>query len=529
MYYYMMQTFLADELLFYLRKSRADDPMMTVAEILERHEQQLDEWVARNVEGGRVPESNRYREVGSGETIASRPRLQELLRRIEAKEIKAIVIKDTSRLSRGDLQDIGYLLKVFEITGVKVITLDRGIYDLTNERDRDDFKRELMRGNEYLDYVKKIQNAGRLMAAKNGYYIGSKEIYGYKKIAIKVSGRTCHTLEPIPEQAEAVKRIFTLYSQGLGCERIADALEAEHVPSPGGDGWYKETILRMLDNVHYIGKVKWGHRKEVKNIIDGQVVVSRPRSRDYPVFDGIHEAIVPIELWNAVREIRGKIPRNNKAGNFTNPLAGLLYCAVCGRAMVGRPYRDKEGRERSAPRYLCQGRKRCEQGSARMVDVLAEVEKVLVGAIADFEVRVESGEDDRVEQYNALIARLEKKLETLRETEVKQWEEKMENGMPDHVFRKLNEATLQAIDDVQQALYDAMENPPEQVDLGERIVTFKEALEALRDPEAPIKEKNLLLKACIERIEYRRERYTERGTPRGVQETPIHLDFTLRI
>ena len=93
MYDYIMQQFLAEELLFYLRKPRTDDPLLTVAEVLERHEQQLDEWVERNAEGGAVPEENRYREVGSGETIAARPRLQDLLRRIESPKVKAIVIK----------------------------------------------------------------------------------------------------------------------------------------------------------------------------------------------------------------------------------------------------------------------------------------------------------------------------------------------------------------------------------------------------------------------------------------------------
>ena len=61
MYGYITEKFLADELLFYLRKSRTDDPLMTVAEVLERHEQQLDEWVERNVEDGPVKEENRYR------------------------------------------------------------------------------------------------------------------------------------------------------------------------------------------------------------------------------------------------------------------------------------------------------------------------------------------------------------------------------------------------------------------------------------------------------------------------------------
>ncbi len=529
MYDFIMQQFLADELLFYLRKSRTDDPLMTVAEVLERHEHQLDEWVERNAEGGAVPEENRYREVGSGETIASRPRLQELLRRIESPKIKAIILKDVSRLSRGDLEDIGYLIKILRHTKTLVITMDRGVYDLNNERDRDDFKRELMRGNEYLEYAKKVMNLGRLASVKEGNYIGSEAPYGYRKVAYKEGKTTYHTLEPIPEQAEAVKRIFEMYASGMGFTRIADTLDAEHIPAPKGKKWSIHTFGRMMSNVHYLGKVKWFHRKVNLLVKEGEVVETRAANQDYLIFEGKHPAIITQELWDAVRARQGKIPRTPKSKAPTNPLAGIVYCKVCGRAMVGRKYNDKEGKERSAPRMLCQNRKHCQQASAKMQDVIDEIEKALQGAIDDFEVRVKSGADDCAEQHKQLIARLEKRLESLRETEVKQWAEKMERGMPEHVFKKLNDATVHEIEEVQQTLYDARESMPEPVDLGEKIVTFKAALDALKDPEAPVAEKNKLLKACIERIDYSRERYTAVGTPKDMKETPIQLGFTLRI
>lgn len=529
MYDYIMQTFLADELLFYLRKSRTDDPLMTVAEVLERHEQQLDEWVAKNTEGGHVPEANRYREVGSGETIASRPRLQELLRRVESPSIKAIVIKDTSRLSRGDLEDIGYLVKILRHTKTLVITLDRGVYDLNNERDRDDFKRELMRGNEYLEYAKKVMNLGRLASVKEGNYIGSEAPYGFKKIAYKEGKVTCHTLEPLPEQAEVVKRIFEMYASGMGFTRIADTLDAEHIPGPKGGTWNVQGFGAMLSNVHYLGKVKWFHKKVTLQVKDGEVVESRARAKDYLIFEGKHPAIVSQELWDAVQEIRGKIPKNPKTKNQTNPLAGLVYCNVCGRVMVARKYNDKNGNERCAPRVLCQNRKHCRQASARLSDVIDEIVKKLEETVEEFEMRVESGADDCVEQHRLLIGRLEKRLAELREKEVQQWEEKMEKGMPEHVFKKLNDKTVQEIEEVQQTLYDARDNAPEPVDIGERIVTFKAALAAIQDPEAPVAEQNKLLKACIDRIEYGREKYTEVGTPKGMKETPIQMHFTLRI
>jgi hypothetical protein len=65
---------------------------------------------------------------------------------------------------------------------------------------------------------------------------------------------------------------------------------------------------------------------------------------------------------------------------------------------------------------------------------------------------------------------------------------------------------LKEKEEVHQALCKAYESMPEPVDYEERIATFSAALEALKDPAADPSLKNKLLKDCIERIEYSREK-----------------------
>ena len=120
MYYRPELDFSPDEVLDYLRKSRSDDPLLTVEEVLEKHELQLDEWAEKNL-GAKVPEENKHREVVSGETIDSRPELLRLLKRIESPKIKAILIVDCQRLGRPDLEDIGRLSKLFRYTNTLII------------------------------------------------------------------------------------------------------------------------------------------------------------------------------------------------------------------------------------------------------------------------------------------------------------------------------------------------------------------------------------------------------------------------
>ena len=110
-----------EEIYDYLRKSRADDPTLTVEEVLARHEAILDEWAEKNL-GAPIPEENKLREVVSGETIADRPQMQKLLKMIESPKVKAILTVEVQRLSRGDLEDCGRLIKLLRFTNTLVIT-----------------------------------------------------------------------------------------------------------------------------------------------------------------------------------------------------------------------------------------------------------------------------------------------------------------------------------------------------------------------------------------------------------------------
>lgn len=524
---YIIPQLKGEEKVEYVRKSRTDDPLLTVEEVLEKHEQMLKEWNEKNQpDGGPIPESNIYREVGSGETIANRPQMQAILRRIESPDVKALVCVEPSRLTRGDLEDIGYLVKILRYTKTIVITL-RGAFDLNDDRDRDQFERELMRGNEYLEYTKQIQWNGRLLAVQNGNFIGQTAPYGYQKKQTKEGRRTCHTLEPHPDEAPVVQRIFEMYRSGLGASKIIDQLNAELIPAPKGPHWVQEYIPHILSNEHYLGKVVWNRRRTVRTVQDGEVIISRPRAEKYLIFEGKHDAIIDQELWDAVQEIRGKHPKNTKAKNLTNPLAGLLWCE-CGKAMTGRTY-TKKGVERSRPRYLCNAQRYCGNASALMSEVLDEVARVLRESIVDFEIRIESGEEGRIDEHERLIARLEKRISELKALEIAQWSEKTKGEMPDHVFRELNRQTLADIETVQVALDRARESMPEPVNLQERVTTFQAALAVLQDPDAPIKEKNQLLKACIEKITYRRQRVGDFGHPKRGDETPIYMDFKLRV
>ena len=121
MYYQLPPGITPEEILEYLRKSRSDDPTLTVEEVLEKHERQLDEWAERTL-GRVIPEENKFREVVSGETIESRSEIQKVLKMIESPKVKGVLIKEVSRLGRPSLKEIGILSELFQYSNTLIIT-----------------------------------------------------------------------------------------------------------------------------------------------------------------------------------------------------------------------------------------------------------------------------------------------------------------------------------------------------------------------------------------------------------------------
>ena len=504
MFTYRGVTIKADEILKYSRKSRTDDPLMTVEEILEKHGKILNEWSERNL-GELVPENNSFQELGSAETIASRPEFQKILRLMESPKYKAILCVEVQRLSRGDLEDAGRLIKLLRYTNTFVITPDM-TFDLNDEYDRERFKRELERGNDYLEYYKKINWRGRLESVRSGYFIGSIAPYGYDKDFILDGRKKRPTLKINEREAEAVRLIFDLYvNHNMGMTNIAHKLNALGHKTRTGILWSTATIKDILCNVHYIGKIKWNSRKTVNVVEDGEISKTRPKAKDYYVFDGKHPAIIDEELFNNARDKMGKNARVKAGRQLRNPLATLIYCQ-CGKVMAYRTYKDKDGKERSAPRLLCNNQMYCQTQSVTYDEILNKVIDILKAQIADFEIKIKNDSENTLINHTNNIKRLEAKLEELNKKELSQWEKYTEEAMPKAIFDKLNEKVLQEKEIVTQALQDAKATTPTVEDYKEKHLRFTDALNALQDPNVSAQRKNQLLKACIDRIVYRREK-----------------------
>ena len=515
-----------EEILVYLRKSRADDPLLTTEEVLSNHEAMLDEWAERNLPYP-IPKENRYKEVVSGESISDRLEFQRVLKMVESDSIKAVLVKELSRLGRPDKQEIGYISKIFRYTETLVITPSR-TFNIADEFERKMFEQELEQGNFYLEYNKRILKAGRDLASKKGAYLNLAP-YGYDKTRIDDGRKKVSSLAINEEQANIVRMIFDWYiKENIGTQTISNRLNDMKIKPPKINVWRADAIRDILENPIYIGMIRWNTRKGVWVVEDGEFKKTRPVNNgdDRILTKGLHDPIISEELFNMAQEKRGRSHRTCANRQLRNPFASLLYCE-CGRAMA---YHHKKGRE---PRLVCNGQKWCNTGSCQLEEIIELVIPGLQKAIVEFEVESKKGGDTKsIKLHEELIKNLEKKLTDLDAKELALWDAQLDPSakMPKHVFQAITDKLVKERKDTEVALEKARKQVVKPIDYASRIVTFQKALDTLLDENATVDEKNHLLKECIERITYSRGLANRiPGGRHNWDYKPINLDVKLKV
>ena len=314
----------------YLRKSRTDMQAEARGEgdPLDRHRRTLEEYAARA--GIRVAEI--YQEVASGDSIAARPEMQRLLMDVLKGRWEGVLCMDIDRLSRGAAGDQDTILRTFQASGTLIITPGQ-TYDLTNPGDQDSGEFRLFFSRfEYKAASRRLYR-GRERSASDGWYIGARTPYGYRRVPAQ--GKNGPTLEIVPEQAEIVRRIFKDYAQGMSGNAIANALNAEGVKPNYADKWYADTIRNMLRNPLYIGRIRWAKkRSQMVSGPDGQPVRRRVDNPDAVDAPGRHPPIIAPELFDQVAGILSGHPApRTDPYTLNNPLAGIVVCGRCGYTM----------------------------------------------------------------------------------------------------------------------------------------------------------------------------------------------------
>jgi len=490
----------------YLRKSRADIEAESrgEGETLAKHRSTLLK-VAKEKKLSIV---KIYEEIVSGESLMHRPEMLELLKNVESKKYDAVLVMDVDRLGRGNMQEQGLILETFKKSCTKIIT-PRKIYNLDDEFDEEYSEFEAFMARKELKMINRRLQNGRVRSIEDGNYISPNPPYGYEID----EGKDYRTLKPHPEQAEVVKMIFEWYVSGLGSGKIANKLNDLGYKSYTGIPWRSSSVLNMLKNLVYTGKVVWG-RKDIKKSTEvGKVkdTVTRPKE-EWIIADGKHPAIVSEELFEKAQEILNKryhVPYQLENG-ITNPLAGLIRCENCGASMVLRPYPDKDHQ------VMCYNS--CGNKSSK----LKYVEKEVLAGLAEWCLQyraqwdIDNKSKRKKSKLTSSIPVLEKAVENLQkellelENQKNSLHDFLERGIYDvdtYLERSQNlatriDATKVSLSKAKLVLGQEMQREKAQIDIIPRIEKVLDVYPKINDPA----HKNELLKSVLDYAAYSKDK-----------------------
>ena len=500
----------------YLRKSRADAEAEArgEGETLARHEKALLELSKRL----RLNVTEIYREVVSGETIAARPVMQRLLSEVEQGVWEGVLVMEVERLARGDTIDQGIVAQTFKFSDTKIITPLK-TYDPSNEFDEEYFEFGLfMSRREYKTINRRLQR-GRVASVKEGKYVANKSPYGYRRV--KIEHDKGFTLEIVPEEAEAVRLIYDLYTSGeltpdgtrkrIGISLIVRRLNALKYPTRTGGDWVPATVRDILSNPVYIGKIRWNWRKGTKKMVDGQIVVSHPRAAspdDYIVADGLHPPIISNETFAMAQEYLSH-NRPHPIGEkdvVKNPLCGLVICGKCGRRMVRRPY----GPRRSVDTLICPVTS-CSNVSSDLFLVENRILEGLAEWLADYRLEWEAESpkgSNMLDQKRKAVKRLRAELEGL-DKQLDNVHDLLERGVySTEVFLERSRALASRIEAARSSL-SALEaevaTDAAREENRKNIIPKVEHILAVYKELPDAQSKNDLLKGVLEKVVYTKE------------------------
>ena len=411
----------------YLRKSRVDLEAEAhgQGDTLLRHRTRLLN-LAKSL---RLNVTKIYEEVRSGETITSRPVMQQLLHDVEAGVWAGVLVMEVERLARGDTIDQGLVARAFNFSGTKIITPTK-TYDPASEFDQEYFEFGLFMSRREYKTINRRQQAGRLASVSEGKWAANEAPYGYGRV--KLEKQKGWTLQP-NENAPVVADIFRWFTDGvpeedgkrrLGTSMICRRLNDLGVPSPAGRDWVPGTIREILSNPTYAGYVRWGFRPSVKQLVNGEVVTTSPRVKlgdeRLKVSKGLHAPIVSQEGFDRAQALMSALPSHPGPRQYgvKSPLSGLVVCDQCGRRMVRRPYKSGYQDGLICPYTSCPTK-----GS----DLVA-VERAVLQAMRDWLYQFEHADPSDTEaQEAAEIEALTRSL-SVQEKELEQIDTQMRNA-----------------------------------------------------------------------------------------------------
>lgn len=131
------------------------------------------------------------------------------------------------------------------------------------------------------------------------------------------------------DEAAIVKRIFSMFLQGMTPYGIASKLTAEGIPSPGKKPkWNQGTVRSMLANEKYKGDALL-QKTYTTDFLTKKKKINEGEVPQYYV-TGSHEAIIEPEIFDMVQRELARRSKGKNRHSGVHAFSGKIKCGACG-------------------------------------------------------------------------------------------------------------------------------------------------------------------------------------------------------
>lgn len=237
---------------------------------------------------------DRYIDEGITGTLAKkRPAFIQMIEDAKRQKFDLIVTREVCRFARNTVDTL-VITRELKNYGIEVYFVEDNIWTM----DGDGELRLTIMATLAQEESRKISErvrAGQMISRENGVLYGNGNIIGYDRVG--------DTYVINPEQAETVRLVFELYSQGYGQTGVMNELTKRGCKDGNGKvKWSCVKISRILRNATYMGYICYNkskvnnflEKKRIKNLDESSIVLVK----------GTFEPIVSEELWHYCEQIR---------------------------------------------------------------------------------------------------------------------------------------------------------------------------------------------------------------------------------
>lgn len=291
-----------------------------------------------------------YVDDGFTGTNFNRPAFKRMLKDIKAGKVNCVIVKDLSRFGRDYIDTGRYLERDFPEMGVRFISVTDSIDSMKQAYDMLLPIKNIFNEQYARDISKKVQTAVKTKQ-KAGEFIGAFTSYGYKKSPVDKNKLVIDKYS-----ADVVRRIFSLYIQGYGKQKIAKLLNEEGILCPSE---YKRAMGLNYHNPNRLESTTYWSYSTINSILHREMYVGnmvqgtkhqRMRSKqkkmakeDWIIVEDTHEPIIDKETWEKAQSLLHKRTRELDLETNKNIFAGFVKCGDCGRAMAKNMWRRADG------------------------------------------------------------------------------------------------------------------------------------------------------------------------------------------